>query len=64
MTYFTDSPFERMMVQRPRSNPGSSSAPKPPSPCAGCGCAGSRPCVGTCMRELMEKKEAKQECAD
>ena len=60
MTYFTDSPFERMMVQRPRSSPGPSPVSRPPGKCRGCGYQTGKPCVGVCLRKIMEEKEAKR----
>uniref|UniRef100_UPI000CF2388E hypothetical protein n=1 Tax=Blautia marasmi TaxID=1917868 RepID=UPI000CF2388E len=54
MTQFTNSPFERMMTQKP-SGGGKRSRPLaslPEShPCYGCGNAGQR-CFGICQREL------------
>lgn len=60
MTYFTDSPFERMMVQRPRHSPGPSPDKKPPGKCRGCGYNTGKPCVGVCLKKMMEKREGKQ----
>lgn len=60
MTYFTDSPFERMMVQRPRHSPGPSPVPKPTG-CRGCSYGSGKPCVGVCLKKTMEtQKEGKQ----
>lgn len=58
MTYFTDSPFERMMTQRPRSNPGPSAGKRPPAPnpeCRRCPYGAAKPCVGVCIRVLTDK---------
>ena len=60
MTYFTDSPFERMMVPRPRHSPGPSPDKKPPGKCRGCGYNTGKPCVGVCLKKMMEKQEGKQ----
>lgn len=56
MTYFTDSPFERMMTQRPRQSPGPSASKKPPGPypeCRRCPYGAAKPCV----KELIDKKK-------
>ena len=50
MTFFTDSPFEKMMIQRPtgRREP---TPPVPVSPaCASCPYRGQAPCVGYCLK--------------
>lgn len=52
MTWFTDSPFEKMMTQRPngrRENaPSVSHAPA----CKGCAYKGNSPCVGFCIYSI------------
>lgn len=61
MTFFTDSPFEKMMIQRPieRHEP---TPPVPVSPaCASCPYRGQAPCVGYCLKQLREKKFAEVE---
>ena len=52
---FTDSPFERMMKQRPRYSPQNKPLPKPPknSLCRGCAYWRGMACVGTCYRDLI-----------
>lgn len=52
MTYFTDSPYERMMMQKPiaRREPPKKAAP----PCGGCSYQSGQPCVGVCCRELLK----------
>ena len=60
MTYFTDSPFERMMVQRPRHSPGPSPVEKPTG-CRGCPYGDGKPCVGVCLKKLTTKKEEPKE---
>ena len=58
MRYFTDSPFERMMMQIPRHR--QKSQPKPPPSrsrlCHGCPYVRSTPCMGVCYRELLRRK--------
>lgn len=54
MICFTDSPYEKMMTQKPA---GRQEAPAPPAlppdhPCFGCP---YRPCMGVCYRKLMKK---------
>ena len=55
MTFFTDSPFEKMMIQRPNGR----REPTPPvsvSPdCASCPYRGQAPCVGYCIKNLLSK---------
>lgn len=52
MRWFTDSPFEKMMTQRPngrRENaPSVSHAPA----CKGCAYKRNSPCVGYCIRKV------------
>ena len=57
MTYFTDSPFERMMIQRPRNYPGPSPSPDRPPGCRGCPYGTDKPCAGMCMKKTIQKKE-------
>ena len=60
MRYFTDSPFERLMMQRPQQ--GREETP-PPLPrdhrCYGCSYYGSG-CAGTCYRDLIITKKRKE----
>lgn len=53
MTYFTDSPYERMMMQKPaaRREPPKKAA----RPCGDCPYYKGQPCVGICCRTLLEK---------
>ena len=55
MTFFTDSPFEKMTIQR-------STGRREPTPlvpvspaCASCPYRGQAPCVGYCLKQLREK---------
>jgi len=64
MTFFTDSPFERMMVQKPQYR----REERPPAPpkdhrCYGCSYYGSG-CAGTCYRDLIitPKRKEKEQC--
>lgn len=56
MTYFTDSPYEKMMMQVPD---GRRAAVQPPPtfpsghPCHGCPYGRGAPCIGICYRELL-----------
>ena len=62
MTWFTDSPFERMMTCVPKGYGGPAPPPLPPGhPCYGCGNYGE-PCAGFCHREIEArwKKERKR----
>ena len=53
MTRFTDSPYERMMTQKPSGGekPHRKSLPKD-HPCYDC-CFADQVCVGICHRELL-----------
>jgi len=57
MRYFTESPFERMMMQKPGTRPAAADTPVKPG-CEGCGYGEKRPCIAVCMRELMAVKRA------
>ena len=60
MTYFTDSPFERMMTQRPRNFPGPSAQKRPPGPypeCCRCPYGAAKPCVGVCVKLLIKEQK-------
>lgn len=55
MTCFTDSPFEKMMTQRPNGR-RDNAPPVLTSPvCASCPYRGQAPCVGYCLKQLREK---------
>ena len=59
MTWFTDSPFEKMMTQKPGSGQHRDNAlPVPHSPaCNGCPYSrGQAPCIGYCIKKLQAKK--------
>lgn len=58
MICFTDSPYEKMMTQKPE---GRQEAPAPPAlppdhPCFGCPYGRNTPCLGVCYRELLRRK--------
>jgi hypothetical protein len=53
MTFFTESPFERMMVQKPRQRQEESPLHLPKDHrCCGCSYYGTC-CAGTCYRNLI-----------
>ena len=53
MTLFTDSPYEKMMIQKPEDRKRDKSPPASFSPrCAGCPYRGQSPCIGYCIRKL------------
>ena len=56
MTLFTDNPFEKMMIQRPCGRP----VPKSPA-CASCPYRAHSPCIGYCLKQVQEKKDAEPE---
>jgi hypothetical protein len=49
---FTNSPFEKMMQQVPRTLRPTPPKPRRGSPCAGCSYWNGAACVGVCYREL------------
>ena len=53
MTLFTDSPYEKMMIQKPEDRKRDKSPPASFSPrCAGCPYRGQSPCIGYCIRKI------------
>lgn len=64
MTFFTDSPFERMMTQKPRQGREETppSLPKDHR-CYGCSNYGAC-CTGTCHRDIIikPKRKEKEKC--
>lgn len=59
MTWFTDSPFERMMTQKPDTGDiGTTRRPSPHSPaCTGYPYnKGLSPCIGYCIKKLQAKE--------
>lgn len=61
MTWFTDSPFEKMMSQRPtRRRDNAPPVPKYPA-CVSCPYNGQSPCVGYCLKRVQEKKNTEPE---
>lgn len=59
MTWFTDSPFEKMMTQKPgHGRRRDDTPPVPHSPaCISCPYnKGQAPCVGYCIKKLQEKR--------
>lgn len=58
MTHFTDSPYERMMVQIPTETREAHGPPALPTghPCHGCPYGRDTPCLGVCYRDLLRRK--------
>lgn len=57
MTYFTNSPYEKMMMQVPDGRRAAVQPPPvfpPGHPCHGCPYGRGAPCVGICYRELLK----------
>ena len=52
MYNFTDSPFEKMMKQTPRSYREPVAVPRPDSPCRGCTIWQGMACMGLCRRKI------------
>ena len=70
MTLFTDSPYEKMMIQKPEDGKRDKSPQKPedgkrdksppasfPPRCAGCPYRGQSPCIGYCIRKLEKDRQ-------
>lgn len=58
MTLFTDSPYEKMMIQKPEDRKRDKSPPASfPPRCAGCPNQGQSPCIGYCIRKLEKDRE-------
>ena len=55
---FTNSPYEKMMKEKPRP-PRRGTVSKPPkgSPCRNCGYWNGTPCVGVCYRDVIISRE-------
>ena len=56
---FTDSPFERMMTQRPAPSRAAPASPvhPPGHPCYRCPYGINAPCVGICYKNLKKERE-------
>ena len=53
MTLFTDSPYEKMMIQKPEDRKRDKSPPASFSRrCAGCPYKGQSPCIGYCIKQI------------
>ena len=58
MTLFTDSPYEKMMIQKPEDRTRDKSPPASFSPrCAGCPYRGQPPCIGYCIRKIEKDRQ-------
>ena len=57
MTFFTDNPLERMMIQKPDYGKREKSPPASFSPrCEGCPYKGQAPCIGYCIRKIKDNE--------
>lgn len=62
MTLFTNSPYEKMMIQKPEDRKRDKSPPASFSPrCAGCPYMGQSPCIGYCIKQVQQKKVTERE---
>ena len=58
MTLFTNSPYEKMMIQKPGYQNRDKSPPADVPPCCrGCPYLGQSPCIGYCIRKLTDDKQ-------
>lgn len=60
MTFFTDSPFERMMIQKPDYGRRDDTPPRFPPKCDGCPYRGQSPCIGYCIRKIKDNKKSRE----
>lgn len=51
MKYFTNSPYERLMMEKPYADREKAAAPAK-APCGKCGYGAAKPCIAVCMRRL------------
>ena len=62
MTWFTDSPFEKMMTQKPGSGRHKEKPPVSHSPaCDTCPYKGITPCVGYCIKKIQAQEHTEPE---
>lgn len=64
MTWFTDSPFEKMMTQKPGHGRHGDNTPSVPHSPACTGCPYHKelsPCIGYCIKKLQAKKSTEPE---
>ena len=62
MTWFTDSPFEKMMTQKPGSGRHKEKPPVSHSPtCDTCPYKGTAPCVGYCIKKIQAQEHTEPE---
>lgn len=61
---FTDSPFERMMTQRPAPSRAAPASPvhPPGHPCRRCPYGRDAPCIGICYQNLKKEREENAAC--
>ena len=55
MTWFTDSPFEKMMTQKPNGRRNLASPVSYPPACENCPYKEQYPCVGYCINQVKKK---------
>ena len=62
MSYFTDSPYERLMTQKSELVREAIVSPAlPPNhPCYGCDYGRNGPCIGICYKKLMKRRSDKR----
>lgn len=63
MKYFTDSPYERLMMEKPHADREKAAAPAK-APCGRCGYGAAKPCIAVCMRAVVgDRKKGHREKA-
>lgn len=58
MTYFTDSPYERMMRETPEEQRGNAPPVPASPPCEDCPYQRQAPCMGVCIKKLNHKERS------
>lgn len=61
MTLFTNSPYEKMMKQRPTGRRENAPPVRKSPACVSCPYTGQSPCVGYCLKQVQEKKTTEPE---
>lgn len=56
MTFFTDNPLEKMMIQKPCGRRDNAPPVPYPTRCGSCPYKGASPCVGYCIKKIKDKQ--------
>lgn len=61
MTFFTDNPLVKMMIQKPDGRRDNAPPVSRSPACASCPYKGQSSCIGYCLKQVQKKKEAEPE---